>query len=581
MKREVVKYFIVLFFFTALLYSKKLDSTMVPIRFEGNKAVKTTDLEEVIGVEQPPFYAFWQDDVSEVNSILRKKLNETFTLFYKNEGFYDVNVSNVFSSIEGIKVLIRENRPIVISNIELKSDLKLVDEITLVEKTRFRSKDFSKTKRNIRKALLSQGYCSPNLLTKAYLDLEKYTAFIKIEIEKKKVCHFGKVTIETKSDTMSDDIVLSRLQFKEGDVFNIEKIQESYEALYGLEAFDQLNLDYSRNFYNEKPVKIKYKEVEKHIHTRMGLGYATDLKFQAKLYAEYKNYHGNGKKVVLDSLFSTKQKIIETRFFVPYVFSIYDYHLDFQNSIGYSEEEDIHPFDEKNLYDRLYLSHASSEWYSSLGMGFERIETFNSINNDQINFLIYPFMRIVYDRRDSKLNPKNGLYFSHEMEYGLPYQVESTSYLKYLEELRLIYSLNDVTFSTVGRMGSIQVYKNNVPESKKFFAGGAFSNRAYGYDRIGITKSTTEALDLGGFTLANLSLEANFPIYESFRGAIFSDNTMISDNQGIWEFSNKVITSAGIGFRYLTPLGPFKIDMGVNVHNKAERAVHFQVGQSF
>ena len=56
---------------------------------------------------------------------------------------------------------------------------------------------------------------------------------------------------------------------------------------------------------------------------------------------------------------------------------------------------------------------------------------------------------------------------------------------------------------------------------------------------------------------------------------------MISDNQGIWEFSNRVITSAGIGFRYVTPLGPFKIDLGVNVHDKSQRAIHFQVGQSF
>jgi len=553
---------------------------MVPIFFEGNKVVATSDLEEVVGVEKPPFYAFWKDNIPKVNSILRRKLNETFKLFYKNEGFYDANISNKFSS-NGITIFVEENRPIIISNIFIDSDLNLSKEMTLVQNSRFRAKDFSKTKRNIRKLLLSQGYCSPELSTKAYLDLEKYTAEIKIKLEKRKVCHFGDISIDTKSDTMDDDIIRSRLHFKKGDVFNIEKIQESYESLYGLESFDQLNLDYSRNLYNEKPVNIKYKEIEKHIHTRMGLGYATDLKLQAKLYAEYKNFHGNGKKVVLDGLFSTQQKIIENRFFVPYLFSIGDYHLDFQNSIGYSEEVGLHPFDEKNLYDRLYLSHSSSEWYNSLGMGIERIETFNSINNDQVNLLIYPFMRIVYDKRDSKLNPKNGLYFSHEMEYGLPYQVDSTSYLKYLEELRVIYSISDITFSTVGRIGSIEVYRNNMPESKKFFAGGAFSNRAYGYDRIGITESTTNTSDLGGFTLANLSLEANFPIYGTFGGAIFSDNTMISDNQGIWEFSNKVITSAGIGFRYLTPLGPFKIDMGVNVHNKDERAVHFQVGQSF
>jgi len=579
--RGIVHYLFIFLFFSTLLLSKKVDSVVTPILFEGNKVLSTSELEEVIGAEKEPFFLFWKDNLPKIDARLRSKLDETFTLFYKNEGFYDVKVSHRMTR-EGIKVTIQENQYIVIKSINIESDLDISEEFNLLKNTRFRAKEFSEMKKNIRKKLLKEGYCSPNLITKAYLSLEDYAANIVVKLKKKKLCHFGEITVETNSSTMDNDIVKSRLHFKKGDVFNLQKIEESYESLHGLESFDQLSLDYSKKFYNVKPVKINYKEIEKKRHTRVGFGYATDLKFQAKLYREYKNFYGNGKKVVLDGVFSELQKVIENRFFVPYVFSINDYHLDFQNSLGYVDEQNIHEFDERVLYDRFYLSHSSSNWYNSFGLGLEQIETLNSVTNNRTDFLIYPFMRLVLDKRDSKLNPKNGFYFAHEMEYGLPYSVESTSYLKYIEELRLIYTpFYDITFSTVGRIGSIQVYNNNLPESKKFFAGGAFSNRAYGYDRIGITQSSREHSLLGGFTLANLSAEANFPIYKSFRGAIFSDNTMISDNQGIWEFSNSVLTSAGIGFRYLTPIGPFKIDMGFNVHKRSESAVHFQVGQSF
>ncbi len=582
MKFKISKYFLIFLLLTTLLFSKKADSVLTPISFEGNKVISTNDLEDVVGVEKPPLYAFWRDDVHKIDIKLRKRLNETFRLFYKNEGFYEANISNAFTR-EGIEMLIQENRPVMITEIDIESDLDISEEFNLLKNSRFRSRDFSDMKNRLRKKLLSKGYCSPELSTKAFLTLEEYSARIEIKLKKKKLCHFGKVTVETNSSTMDNDIILSRLHFREGDVFDIGKIQESYESLYALESFDQLSLDHSRKFYNVKPVKIKYKEIKKNIHTRMGLGYATDLKVQAKLYAEYKNFRGNGKKIVLDGLYSSIQKVVETRLFIPYVFSIGDYHLDFQNSLGYAEEDDIHPYDERVLYDKLYLSHSSSEWYNSLGIGFEQIDTLNNNNiPKERNFLIYPFMRLVYDKRDSKLNPKNGIYFAHEMEYGLAYSRKSTSYLKYVEELRLIYTpIYDITLSSVGRVGSIEVFNNNLPESKKFFAGGAFSNRAYGYDSIGITESSIRDKDLGGFTLANLSLEANFPLYKNFRGAIFTDNTMISDNQGIWEFSNKVLTSAGIGFRYLTPIGPFKIDMGVNVQNTDENAIHFQVGQSF
>ncbi len=575
------RYFLLFLLLTSCLFSKRLDSVLTPITFEGNQIISREELEEMIGAKRPPALLFWKENKAKIDIKLQRKLDETLELFYKNEGFYESNISSRLSP-SGIIVSIQENRPIIISKILLKSDLDIANEVTLVEGNRFRAKAFTEMKQAIKQKLLTQGYCSAKLNIKAYLTLEDYSATIKIDLQKRKLCHFGKVIIETNSSTMDNDIIRSRLHFEEGDVFDISKIQESYESLYALESFDQLSLDYSRKFYNQKPVNIKYKEVHKNLHTRMGLGYATDLKFQAKLYAEYKNFNGNAKKVLFNGLYSSIQTAVETRLFVPYVYDVGDYHIDLQNVLGYAEEKDIHSFDERIIYDKLYFSHSSSQWYNSLGLGFEEIDTLHLNSANKRNLLIYPFIRLVYDGRDSKLNPKNGIYFSHEMEYGLTYSKNNTSYLKYQEELRLIYTpISDITLSAVGRIGSIKVYANSLPESKKFFAGGAFSNRAYGYEQIGITKSVKEDTTLGGFTLANLSVETNFPLYKNLRGALFSDNTMISDNQGIWEFSNRVITSAGIGLRYLTPIGPFKIDFGTNIHNFDEKAIHFQVGQSF
>ncbi len=571
-----ISLFFLFFLCTMVLRAKSIDSLNIPISFEGNRDVSSIDLEHLIGAKRPSALAIWKEDKAVINSVLLSKLDKTFKLFYKNEGFYEAEISHTFDK-DGVHFFIKENRPIIIRKILVSSNFDIDDKITLKKNGRFRAKDFTRMKKNIKKSLFSQGYCSPDLDTKAYLDLKDYSATINIVLIKNTLCHFGEITIETPSPTMSNDIILSRLLFEKGDVFNVDKIKESYESLYALEAFDQVHMDYRLNIYNDKPVKISFKEVEKHRHARIGIGYATDLKFQLKYYWEYKNFLGNGRKLVLDALLSKKQKMVENSFFYPYFISILDYHLDLENSLGYSEEKNLHKFDEKVLYNRLYLSHKNSRWYNSIGLGIES----RDISNDQTFFLLYPFMKVVYDRRNSKLNPTKGIYFSHEMEYGFPYSKDSTSYIKYLEELRVIYTLSDTTLSAVGRIGSIQVFNNSMPESKKFFAGGAFSNRAYGYDKIGITASATKDLDGAGFTLANLSLESNFPIYKDFRGAIFSDNTMISDNQGIWEFSNRVISSMGIGFRYMTPIGPFKIDMGVNIKDRSQSAVHFQVGQSF
>jgi len=572
-----ILFFVLFSIFTiASLRAKSIDSLNIPISFEGNRYVLDSDLEHLIGAKRPSALAIWKEDKALIKSVIISKLDETFKLFYKSEGFYEAEISHTLDK-SGIHFFIKENRPIIIKNILVSSDFDIDDKITLEKNGRFRAKDFKRMKKDIKKSLLSKGYCSPMLDTKAYLDLEEYSAIININLQKNSLCHFGDITIETPSPTMGNDIIFSRLVFKKGDLFNIDMIKESYESLYALEAFDQLHMDYSLNLYNNKPVKISFKEIEKHRYSRIGIGYDTDLKFQLKYHWDYKNFLGNGRKLILDAVLSTKQKKVENSFFYPYFISILDYHLDLENTIGYSEERDLHKFDEKVFYNKLYLSHKNSRLYNTIGLGVES----RDISNDQTFFLVYPFMKVVYDMRNSKLNPTEGIYFSHEMEYGLPYSSDSTSYIKYLEELRFIYTTYDITLSSVGRIGSIQVFNNSMPESKKFFAGGAFSNRAYGYDKIGVTASATEDLEGAGFTLANLSLEANFPIYKDFRGAVFSDNTMISENQGIWEFSNRVISSMGIGFRYLTPIGPFKIDMGMNIKDSSQSAVHFQVGQSF
>ena len=79
--------------------------------------------------------------------------------------------------------------------------------------------------------------------------------------------------------------------------------------------------------------------------------------------------------------------------------------------------------------------------------------------------------------------------------------------------------------------------------------------------------------------MANLSVEANYPIWKKLYGAVFTDNTMLENDK--FDFNGDILSSAGAGVRYITPIGPIKIDVGMNVHDTSQNAIHFQVGQSF
>ncbi|MCK5854760.1 MAG: BamA/TamA family outer membrane protein [Sulfurovaceae bacterium] len=571
--------YIILIFFTLLLSTKivvaKGIDQPIAITFEGNTHIDTATLEELIGAKRPASYIFWKDDIATINELYIKKLDEIFSFFYRQEGFYNATITHKINN-NGIHFKIDEKKPITIESISVESDFDISPVIYLKEHSRFRSKDFGQTKSDINKLLLKDGLCRHDLNTKAYIDLEKYSAKIIIRLKQGELCHFGKINMDG-SSSIDDELILSRLHFREGDVFDLYKIKESYESLYALESFDRLHMVYDTKFTNKIPIDIHFKEIQKNTSSRIGVGYATDLNFQANYHWEYRNFYGGGRKLLFDLLFSEKQKHIENNFFNPAVLDLWGYHIDFQNSLGYKEEHDIHNFDEKVAYEKLYLQHRDDKWLHSVGLGIENIE----ITNDRDFFLIYPFMHLIYDLRDSKINPKEGIYFSHKMELGLPYSPDSTTYLKYLEELRLIYSLSNFTFSAVGRVGAIDIYDNRLPESKKFFAGGAFSNRAYGYDKIGITTTSSEDSDLGGSSIANLSVEVNFPIYKDIYMGIFTDSSMVSSKQEFWNFDDDIIHSVGLGVRYMTPIGPVKVDFGMNTQDYSKNGLHFQIGQSF
>lgn len=194
--------------------------------------------------------------------------------------------------------------------------------------------------------------------------------------------------------------------------------------------------------------------------------------------------------------------------------------------------------------------------------------------------LLYPYVDFIYDARDSKLNPKYGYYLSAYAEFGLSKDEEESAYYKTLYEGRIIHTFSNLTLAAVGKVGIVDTEReNSLPESKYFFGGGSYSNRAYGFRELGVIISPTEDSINGASTMANLSLEADYPVWGDFYGAVFTDNTMLTEDS--YDFTGDIITSAGIGVRYMTPIGPFKMDIAVNVNDTSQNGISFQIGQSF
>ena len=111
--------------------------------------------------------------------------------------------------------------------------------------------------------------------------------------------------------------------------------------------------------------------------------------------------------------------------------------------------------------------------------------------------------------------------------------------------------------------------KSDVPTDRRFFTGGGGSIRGYSYQMAGPRDSNNDPT--GGRSYIAASLEARMKVTDTIGLAAFVDtgNTI---NSSMPQFKDEWYTGVGAGLRYLTPIGPLRLDVAVPLKKITGRA---------
>ncbi len=143
-----------------------------------------------------------------------------------------------------------------------------------------------------------------------------------------------------------------------------------------------------------------------------------------------------------------------------------------------------------------------------------------------------------------------------------------------------------LTLALRGRYRRIEPYGGNrtVPDDQLFFLGGISDVR--GFDENMLRFDARED-PLGGRTSLLGSLEARIDLGAGFELTAFCDTGSIRGTEGDSDETGDgdgFRSSAGLGIRYITPIGPVGFLYGWNLDRKAEESsgrLHFTIGYSF
>lgn len=209
-----------------------------------------------------------------------------------------------------------------------------------------------------------------------------------------------------------------------------------------------------------------------------------------------------------------------------------------------------------------------------------------------------PVLSLSRDTRDSILLPTSGSQTKLTGKLGLGNtvyargEISHASYFKLFETFKRKKHLPFSGPHVLEVRGSAGFATGNTPIYDRFFMGGPYEMRGFGYRMVG-PKDYSENNALGGTTKLFGSLEYTFPIYtisDSFdvRGALWMDMGNVwwksrkytiarPGPNGSWhsyeeERSNagEINMSAGMGLRVNMPIGPIRLDYGFPVVKDSE-----------
>jgi outer membrane protein insertion porin family len=323
--------------------------------------------------------------------------------------------------------------------------------------------------------------------------------------------------------------------------------------------------------YEEKAVDLNVKVKERPTgFLSVGGGYSSVDKFIATVDLTQGNLFGKGQYIKVKGEMGGKSSFYELSFRDPYFL---DTPYAFSTGI-YSTTREYVEYDKKAAGFYLGLGKSLNEyWKADIQYNYEKATIHNvdaaasTIIKDQegtqTTSSITP--NVVRDSRDNYLDPSKGSRNSVSLTFaGLG---GSNAFIKGLIDSAWYYPLGETTFMFRGRFGYAKgLFNEKLPLYERFYVGGLYTLRGIGFGEAG-PKDPATGDAIGGTTELIFNTEYIFPLLPDIKlkGVVFLDA-----GNAYEDFHNfgSLRYTTGLGFRWLSPMGPIRLEWGYNLKKK-------------
>ncbi|GAB4266594.1 MAG: autotransporter assembly complex family protein [Methylomicrobium sp.] len=402
------------------------------------------------------------------------------------------------------------------------------------------------------------------------VDTERNEAAIVLSFSSGPRYFFGDVAIE--QDRLDPDFIQRFIPFKPDEPYSSRKLADAYNNLTAGNYFRTVEIQPQIDDAAELRVPITIALYpEKQHNYEAGVGYDTNFGplFSLGYTNRRFNQRGHTFNAALD--FSPILSTAEAKYNIPLQNPNRDF---FSLGAGFKHEEP-----DTFRSDMFKLS--AQQQHNVLG-GWQQIvfldavyESFESADAaDMSAFLLVPGIRMQYTTSNSQIRPTEGYHVNFSLAGAHEAALSDVSFFQIGGGARWITGVPwSGRFIMRGDIGATWVSDfAELPASYRFYAGGMQSIRGYEYKELGPANAAGQVV--GGNRLTTLSLE-----YEQFIDDAWGVAAFVDAGNAYNDFDIDVKIGAGVGLRWISPVGPLRIDFAVPFHESGSSfQIHFAAG---
>jgi outer membrane protein insertion porin family len=570
------------------------------ITVEGNVTFDDDELLDEIETREKWFLS-WLTEGGLLDMVKVRQDASRIVSFYNNNGFLEAKIGEpeIRQEMEWIYLnfVVEEGPQFMVGTVDFSGDIigtkeELLDLLTIRKENYLSRHSLREDVMKLTDYYAESGYAFAGINPLTTKSQVGNRIDINFKITQGELVYINRITIKGNSRTR-DNVIRRELRIAEGGVFNSKALRQSTQALQRLMYFEEVNITPEPSIDPDRMnVIIEVKEKSTGTFS-IGAGYSSVDKLILMGTISENNFLGRGDTLSLSANVSGVSSRYNLGYTNPHLNdSALSWGLDI-----FSVEREYDDYTKDSRGGGIRIGYPIWEKWKAYG-NYSYTDTDLTDVSENASFVIKNSvdlhitsavkMSLVRDTRDRIYGASRGSRNIASVKYGGGPLGGDAQFTKVEGSTSWFFPLFWKTvFHAKGAAG--QVFENEpgkLPVYERFFLGGLNSVRGFEYGKISpIDPATGERI--GGDKMWYTNLEFIFPLLEAqgVNGAIFYDSgQVLNDDENFGEINDSIKNSAGLGIRWLSPMGPLRIVWGYNLDplpDEDQSVWDFSIGGTF